>query len=107
MVDLIPIGTVNRPSNENNASKPAENVQQTAGSKQLADQDKPAEIERRRSGNRRRNHTDRRLLNRVSRKRLPDRRRTPDRRAARRTDLTPASKRKPLTRKGRIIDEEV
>lgn len=107
MVDLIPIGTVNRPANENNASKPAENVQETTRSKQLADQENPMRIERRRSGNRRKNPGDRRRLTSSSRKPVVDRRKVPDRRKSRAVTQDNEPQRKTSSRKGRIIDERV
>lgn len=107
MVDLIPIGTVNRLPNENNASRPAGNVRETARSKELADQDTPPTVERRRSGNRRQNPSDRRQLIKATRKPVQDRRKKTDRRATRRAEPEQKSKRSALTRKGRIIDERV
>ncbi len=107
MVDLIPVGTVNRQVNENNSSKPAQNVQETTRSKSLADQENPIKVERRRTGNRRRNSSDRRLLTKASRKKVTDRRKNPDRRGSRVVKNEGQNKRAGLMRKGRIIDEHV
>ncbi len=107
MVDLIPVGSVNRQVNENNSSKPAQNVQETARSKALADQENPAKVERRRTGNRRRNATDRRLLSKAARQTALDRRKKPDRRVVRATKTEEKNKRPSIMRKGRIIDEHV
>jgi len=107
MVDLIPIGTVNRPANENNASRPAGNVQETSRSKRLADQETPAPVERRRAGNRRHSPSDRRRLIKAARKPAQDRRKMSDRRAVRRAESENRPKPASIMRKGRIIDEQV
>lgn len=107
MIDLIPIGTVNRPANENNAAKPSGNVQETTRTKALSDQEAPAGIERRRPGNRRRGEGDRRRLQKGVRTSQTDRRRLQDRRAASRTEPEKTSSRKSSMRKGRLIDERV
>lgn len=108
MVDLIPIGSANRAANENNATRPAGNVQETARSNLIGDQDNPERIERRRSRNRRRSSGDRRHLTKSSRKQTQDRRKALDRRSVRRAQKKEAeAKPQPLLRKGRIIDERV
>lgn len=107
MVDLIPIGTINRSATENNATKTPESVEETARTKAIADQNQPPRVERRRMGNRRRTRNDRRLLQKSARgTSIIDRRQTGDRRVSRRLDAQ-----KPLNRgrsgnKGRIIDEQ-
>ena len=105
MVDLIPIGTVNRAPNENNPSKVPDQVQETSRTKELASDGQPARIERRRYGDRRRGNNDRRLLDKAFVGPNTDRRRSLDRRLRRSAKPQPREERKPISRKGRIIDE--
>ncbi len=108
MVDLIPIGTANRSATENNTSKTPATVEETAPAKATADQSQPPRVERRRVIDRRRNRGDRRLLQKNSRGgRVKDRRQISDRRSGRRQATRSAGSAAGLTRKGRIIDEQV
>ena len=107
MVNLIPIGTVNRSPNENNPSVPPDEVRETEGSKALADDGQPPKVERRRTGDRRRGREDRRELTNSTRGPLTDRRKAEDRRLLRRAKTNPKVQRKPLSRKGKIIDERI
>ena len=111
MIDLIPIGTINRRATENNPNKVSDAVEQTNPTKATADQNEPPRIERRKTTNRRRGTGDRRLLKKSARKsKLADRRQMPDRRKRRREDT-----KRPLSsfssssrgRLGGIVDEEV
>lgn len=108
MVDLIPIGTINRSATENNTSKTPATVEETARIKAVADQNQPPRVERRRVGNRRRTRSDRRLLQKSARGvKIIDRRQADDRRAGRRLETRKPATGARLARKGRIIDEQV
>lgn len=60
MVDLIPIGTTNRTSTENNAVKPSREVKQVERPNRIGNQKPTGEVGPFRSRNRRRNRLDRR-----------------------------------------------
>ena len=113
MSELIPIGTVNRAPTENNKNKAAqEGVEATTRSKNLADEDQHPRVERRRKSNRRHRRAERRLLNKSSTRLGRDRRKTSDRRSrvvdeAKTKPEAKKQERRPLSKKGRIIDERI
>ena len=104
MVDLIPIGTINRTTTENNSIKKNPDVEQAAGAKGMDDNRVQGGLDRRRTVDRRRNHDRRgRARGMKERRKLQDRRGAP--RAASAEDRRKTAKKR--SRKGRIIDERV
>ena len=107
MVDLIPIGTINRTTTENNSIKTAKDVQQSSGTKALDDTRVPGGLERRRTVDRRRRSAG--SAEPGARARYKKEGIKLDRRGSPRT-VVPEDRRKAKkkpSRKGRIIDERV
>jgi len=107
MVDLIPIGTVNRTATENNAVKNTDNVKEPDKSARIeADQRQKVEAPRRRF---KRRQGDRRVSNRSARLNRFERRKSSDRRDGDLDEneelLNDGVKVKAPSRKGRFIDE--
>lgn len=106
MVDLIPIGTVNRTAAENNAVKNSDNVKETAESDRIAADHKQKVDEPRRRFKRRQG--DRRASGRGIRWTRQERRKNRDRRASaladESSDANENSTNKNTSRKGRFID---
>lgn len=106
MVDLIPIGTVNRTAAENNAVKSSDNVKEAAESDRIAADHKQKLDEPRRRFKRRQG--DRRASGRGARWTKPERRKNRDRRASAVADdnneANENNSNKNASRKGRFID---
>ncbi|MEH6357502.1 MAG: hypothetical protein V7745_00830 [Pseudomonadales bacterium] len=106
MLDLIPIGTVNRTATENNAVKRSDNIQETAKTERFETEQKQKVEEPRRRFKKRQG--DRRRSLRSMRAGRPDRRGS-DRRDeeddALEVSMSGMKKQKKPSRKGRIIDE--
>jgi hypothetical protein len=107
MVDLIPIGTVNRTATENNTIKSTDNVKEAEKSSRIeADQRQKVEAPRRRF---KRRKGDRRVLTRSSRLNRFERRKSTERRDDGFEEdeelLNGGVKVKAPNRKGRFIDE--
>jgi hypothetical protein len=109
MVDLIPIGTVNRTAAENNSIKSSDNVKETAQSDPVSADNRQRVDEPRRRFKRRKG--DRRVTRGV-RWTKPERRKNPDRRTSsvnrepddRLAGETETPETKGSSRKGRFID---
>ena len=108
MIDLIPIGTVNRTPSENNREKPSldvSEVKQVERSSRVADQKPMGGVALYRSKNRRRNRLDRRK-SRLASGPMANRRVRYDRRLSAAV-LARSESRRSDDRRGRYIDEKI